>query len=61
MNAGDIFRCLIGCEIMFMIKARIRLIFSRNILFYEKVHLRIMCTLNPSMDQVNIFKEYSVL
>ena len=29
MNAEDIFRSLIGCEIMLMIKARIRLIFSR--------------------------------
>ena len=29
MNAEDIFRCSIGCEIMLMIKARIRLIFSR--------------------------------
>ena len=29
MNAEDIFRSSIGCEIMFMIKARIRLIFSR--------------------------------
>ena len=30
MNAEDIFRCSIGCETMLMIKARIRLIFSRN-------------------------------
>ena len=29
MNAEDIFRSSIGCEIMIMIKARIRLIFSR--------------------------------
>ena len=29
MNAEDIFRSPIGCEIMLMIKARIRLIFSR--------------------------------
>ena len=30
MNAGDIYdRCSISCEIMLMIKARIRLIFSR--------------------------------
>ena len=29
MNAEDIFRSSIGCEIMLMIKARIRLIFSR--------------------------------
>ena len=29
MNAEDIFRCSIGCEIMLIIKARIRLIFSR--------------------------------
>ena len=29
MNAEDIFRCSIGCEIMLMINARIRLIFSR--------------------------------
>ena len=28
MNAEDIFRSSIGCEIMYMIKARIRLIFS---------------------------------
>ena len=31
MNAEDIFRSSIGCEIMLMIKARIRLIFSRYI------------------------------
>ena len=30
MSAEDIFRCSIGCEIMLMIKVRIRLIFSRN-------------------------------
>ena len=30
MNAEDIFRCSIGCKIMLMIKARIRLIFSSN-------------------------------
>ena len=29
MNAEDIFRSSIGCEIMLMIKVRIRLIFSR--------------------------------
>ena len=29
MKAEDIFRSSIGCEIMLMIKARIRLIFSR--------------------------------
>ena len=29
MDAEDIFRCSIGCEIMLMIKARIRLIFLR--------------------------------
>ena len=29
VNAEDIFRCSVGCEIMLMIKARIRLIFSR--------------------------------
>ena len=29
MNAEDIFRCSISCEIMLMVKARIRLIFSR--------------------------------
>ena len=29
MNDEDIFRSSIGCEIMLMIKARIRLIFSR--------------------------------
>ena len=33
MDAEDIFRSSVGCEIMLMIKARIRLIFSRyNIL-----------------------------
>ena len=31
INAEVIFRCSIGCEIMLMIKARIRLIFSRYI------------------------------
>ena len=40
MNAEDIFRCSIGCEIMLMIKARIRLIFSRYII-YLKIKSRI--------------------
>ena len=35
MNAEDIFRCSIGCEIMLMIKARIRLIFSRYITYLD--------------------------
>ena len=30
MKAEDIFRCSIGCEIMLMIKARVRLIYSSN-------------------------------
>ena len=38
MNAENIFRCSIGCEIMLMIKARIRLIFSRNsTVYYDKL------------------------
>ena len=32
---NNIFRCSIGCEIMLMIKARIRLIFARNIGFHK--------------------------
>ena len=35
MNAEDIFRCSIGCEIMLMIKARIRLKFSRYIFILD--------------------------
>ena len=35
LNAKDIFRSSIGCEIMLMIKARIRLIFSRYTLFRQ--------------------------
>ena len=40
MNAEDIFRSSIGCEIMLIIKARIRLIFSRyNILSHIFEHV----------------------
>ena len=38
MNAEDIFRSSIGCEIMLMIKARIRLIFSRYTTFIKRMH-----------------------
>ena len=40
MNAEDIFRSSIGCEIMLMIKTRIRLIFSR----YTTTELSILLT-----------------
>ena len=47
MNAEDIIRCSVGCEIMLMIKARIRLILSSHSLSYFlslvpclKFHLR---------------------
>ena len=45
MNAEDIFRSSIGCEIMLMIKARIRLIFSRYI--YKKNIFALFFDFNP--------------
>ena len=44
MDAEDIFRSSIGCEIMLMIKARIRLIFLRySSLWIISIHLWIIC------------------
>ena len=40
MNAEDIFRSSIGCEIMLMIKAKIRLIFSRYMYALVCTHVK---------------------
>ena len=47
MKAEDIFRSSIGCEIMLMIKARIRLIFTR--------YMKFSCT--PGQCYIIIFKD----
>ena len=66
MDAEDIFRCSIGCEIMLMIKARIRLIFqgiSRSCSVFNSLtasddfcHLLITFTnsLDPDQAQQNV-------
>ena len=68
MNAEDIFRSSIGCEIMLMIKARVRLIFSRynrwrlcTLIFHDMT-----CEYNAETDNIivqqliNIVNEYSL-
>ena len=50
MNAEDIFRSLIGCEIMLMIKARIRLIFSR----YNVSYLSNLCPMTARLNKAKV-------
>ena len=61
MNAEDIFRCSIGCEIMLMIKARIRLIFSRfNPIIASKASGRDCTNNNELLHKIGVLQRYAM-